>query len=268
MLPALVAAGISAGAGLYAAKRSEKHAQSMFDQNANLSREFAKNGIQWKVADARAAGVHPVYALGAPTHSPSGVALGADYSGISNAGQDFSRAVHATLSNKGRGAAVARTVQNLNLRNMELQNQLLASKIARINSQVGPGVPTDNEASLISGQGNSGINTTPMRRQTSRAGAPWIEAGSVSDVGHARTTTGWAPTFSEDVKQRLEEDWPGVIAWNVRNRLLPTFGANYIAPHKAPPGRYWWYNPVMQQYELLDRKRDDKKWLRKHRSRY
>ena len=39
--------------------------------NAALQREFAQNGIRWKVADAEAAGIHPLYALGAQTSPAS-----------------------------------------------------------------------------------------------------------------------------------------------------------------------------------------------------
>ena len=39
--------------------------------NANkqyeMQKEFAQNGIRWKVADAKAAGIHPLAALGAQT---------------------------------------------------------------------------------------------------------------------------------------------------------------------------------------------------------
>ena len=37
-------------------------------QMAN-QREFAKHGIQWRVDDAKAAGIHPLAALGSPTRS-------------------------------------------------------------------------------------------------------------------------------------------------------------------------------------------------------
>lgn len=39
--------------------------QQIFNKNANLQREFAQNSIQWRVNDAKRAGIHPLYALGA-----------------------------------------------------------------------------------------------------------------------------------------------------------------------------------------------------------
>jgi len=36
-----------------------KSQENMAAQNIALQKEFAQSGIQWKVADAKAAGVHP-----------------------------------------------------------------------------------------------------------------------------------------------------------------------------------------------------------------
>ena len=52
------------------------------DQNTKLQKEFAQNSIQWRVADAKKAGIHPLYAIGAssssytPQHYDAGVGSG------------------------------------------------------------------------------------------------------------------------------------------------------------------------------------------------
>lgn len=58
-------------------------AQNVAGMNYEAQKEFAQNGIRWKVEDAKRAGIHPLYALGASTqgYSPSGGYTG-DY-GIS-----------------------------------------------------------------------------------------------------------------------------------------------------------------------------------------
>lgn len=53
----------------YWRERNENQLRSNMEYNAALQREFAQHGIQWKVADAQAAGVHPLYALGGGTPS-------------------------------------------------------------------------------------------------------------------------------------------------------------------------------------------------------
>lgn len=68
-LPAAIAAGGALLGGAIGSKSNQKIA----DQNARLQKEFAQEGISWKVKDAKAAGIHPLYALGASTnaYSPS-----------------------------------------------------------------------------------------------------------------------------------------------------------------------------------------------------
>lgn len=68
-------------------------------------KEFAQNGIRWRVEDAKQAGIHPLYAIGAntPTYSPQS-AVGTDY-GLSQAGQDISRAIEAKQTRAERAHA-------------------------------------------------------------------------------------------------------------------------------------------------------------------
>lgn len=55
---------ISAGASLVGGILGNKSNQKIAEQNAALQKEFAQHGISWKVADAKRAGIHPLYALG------------------------------------------------------------------------------------------------------------------------------------------------------------------------------------------------------------
>lgn len=98
---AIGAAGSLLG-GSIAAGNSEKVAQ----MNIDAQREFAQNGIRWKVDDAKKAGIHPLYALGASTQGFSPVSgYGGDY-GISDAaanlGQGFARAQQAKMTKEER----------------------------------------------------------------------------------------------------------------------------------------------------------------------
>jgi len=73
-------------------------ADSFFDsqsakQNIKLQKQFAQEGIQWKVADAKKAGIHPLYALGAQTHSFAPVQTGGG--NFSQMGQSVGRAIDA-----------------------------------------------------------------------------------------------------------------------------------------------------------------------------
>lgn len=64
-------------------------------QNAALQREFAQKGIQWKVADAKAAGLHPLSVLGSQTIAASPTYVAAD---PGNAKSTFGTAIGDALA--------------------------------------------------------------------------------------------------------------------------------------------------------------------------
>lgn len=154
MLDALISAGTKLLGGILGDKATEKNnAQNLafqreqLDRNEALQREFATSGIQWKVADAEKAGVHPLYALGANTTSFSPITMSAGSEAkrgvgdaLSDMGQDVSRAIRATASDSDR--AYNDAMKRLNLRKAGLENDLLASQIAKNSgTQVGPAMP-------------------------------------------------------------------------------------------------------------------------------
>jgi len=77
-------------AGSLIGARSQSRAN---EQNTELQREFAQNGIRWKVEDAKAAGLHPLFALGGSgaTYTP---AVQPVFNGA-ELGQNLSRAAQA-----------------------------------------------------------------------------------------------------------------------------------------------------------------------------
>lgn len=97
-------AGISAGAGLIGsaingimAGQSMDFQREMWNKNYNAQKEFAQNSMQWRVADARAAGLHPLAALGqmGSSYTPTSVYdNGADVgSAVANAGGAIGQAM-------------------------------------------------------------------------------------------------------------------------------------------------------------------------------
>lgn len=228
------------------------------DRNIQLQKEFAQSGIQWKVADAEKAGVHPLYALGAPTSSFSPVSIGAQpesgvATGLAQAGQDVSRAIHSTRSATQRTDAVTQTANALTLKNMELRNQLLSVQIAKLGAdQVGPPMPTtgDNNYAIPGQTSTYGIKPKPLETAPGDISTPSQEAGSVTDRGHSQTGTGYAPYPSKDLKERIEDVLPYELEHFYRNRILPSLGQRLQAPFPAPPGKDWWWNTAFQEYQL------------------
>lgn len=130
-------------------------------EQAQLQREFAQQGIQWRVADAKAAGIHPLYALGGSgaSYSPSAVSVGTGGASdlgrdLGNMGQGIGRALTAVSSKEDRDkvsydAQVRRlNLERLGLENANLASQLEASRIALNRAQVGPPMPTGPSASV------------------------------------------------------------------------------------------------------------------------
>lgn len=144
-----ISAGASLIGGLMNSKATDKanqQAQQHAAAQMKMQQDFAQHGIKWKVDDARDAGIHPLYALGANTVSYSPVSVGntpntSMGNALSAAGQDISRAVSAGTSPAGRVRETAEAMNALQLENAALNNDMLRAQIAKLNAQVPPPVP-------------------------------------------------------------------------------------------------------------------------------
>lgn len=93
-IPAAISAVAAIAAQRSAARQSrlaQQNANDQAQQNEDTQREFAQNSIRWRVADAKAAGVHPLFALsgGSAGYQPSPISVMHDNSqatAISNFG--------------------------------------------------------------------------------------------------------------------------------------------------------------------------------------
>ena len=163
-----IGSALGGALGFLGSSNQNKTQMEIAQQNMALQREFAQNGVQWKVADARKAGVNPLAALGASTASYAPVTVGAtnEFAPLGemarDMGQDISRAVHASSPEAVRAKAVEDAANSLKLKNMDLQNQLLAAQINKISRPaVGPGMPLDKYLAMP-GQGDSGPRVVPL----------------------------------------------------------------------------------------------------------
>lgn len=156
MLGALLGGVSSLASSLFGASSAEKQAK----KNIKLQKQFAQQGIQWKVADAKAAGVHPLFALGANTHSFSPVSVGSsapDLSFLGQMGQEIDRSRMAT-STRGARAPVQQ-MERITLERGELENELLRSQIRRSNAPyVGPAFPALQPEEVVLPQRTGGVN--------------------------------------------------------------------------------------------------------------
>lgn len=149
---------VSAVGGLAGGLLSAKSQRSANAANAAMQKEFAQNGIRWKVADAKAAGLHPLAALGAQTMSPSASFGATDYSYLAGMGQDVGRAIMAKQTKQERAAQQAydQQIRQLNLRRGELENQHLEAQISAINrTALPPSMPSAGSNTGLAGQGDA-----------------------------------------------------------------------------------------------------------------
>lgn len=138
---------IGGALNFFGAKSANDKAAANAQQNRMDQREFAQSGIQWRVEDAKKAGIHPVFALGGggANFSPVNAVFNNEMSGpaemAASMGADISRAVTATQSGKQRDATFSEAMNRLSLQRAGLQNQVLAAQLAKLRDNPTPPLP-------------------------------------------------------------------------------------------------------------------------------
>jgi hypothetical protein len=229
LLSSLAGAALNVGGALINKRQADKQHQfntHQFHTGLAQQEKFAKAGIRWKVADARAAGIHPLAALGASTSYGSPATVGtAPVADMQGMGQDIGRAIAATSTNHER------KVMDLQLDNMKMDNEMkrmeVISQRRRLAGQVGPGVPDD-------------VKSIPAQVTSHQKGKLPQEAGSITSVGFARTAGGGlTPVPSKDAKERIEDQFIPEMVWAGQNYVAPMLGDNTNKPSKSllPKGK-------------------------------
>lgn len=125
-------------------RQAEDKADQRLAANLAAQREFAQQGIRWKVEDAKAAGIHPLYALGAQTHSFTPQSISSPdipSAGLGAMGQDIGRAVNATRTDDERTVAYNEALQKLSLERGSLENEVLRQRLRTMVQSSNPALP-------------------------------------------------------------------------------------------------------------------------------
>lgn len=279
-----IGGAIGGALGLIGAGQSQASAERLNQLNYAHQKEFAQNGIRWKVADAKAAGLHPLAALGALTasYSPSAVIGDSpDYSFLKDMGQGIDRAMYAKATRQERAEREQKenALFNEELKGKQLQNQETETRIqsmkwdmamelarnaaqsARTQQQV-PAMPSlAPDGSLMPGQFDATspgdiIKTKPAEIVMNDPATPAAEAGASPEIRYFRTSDGgYSIARSEAYADSTDDDLAGQLSWELRNRLPATAWDSSSA---APPASYlpdrgrggwaWSYNPLRQAY--------------------
>lgn len=232
------------------------------DDMKNRNEEFAwqqklaTEGIQMRVRDAKAAGVHPLYALGAAPISYSPISVnsqgpgdfgspgqGPDIGGsLSRMGQGLERALSATMTPSERALNELQKAQlEESKARTELTRAQTASVLSRMGpSQLGPGIPAGMKPGLgvyepkppevlNNAPDKSGITAGPAE-----GNARWVQApsGALYSV----------PSSSLNMDELSS---PGYLTWMMNNKVFPYFSQSrrdQARPSKSqlPPGAIGW----------------------------
>jgi hypothetical protein len=146
-------------------------------ENQMLQREFAQNGIKWKIADAQSVGLSPLAAIGATEPSasmnipdPADDSMGQTFR---NVGQDISRAVMSTQDRQDRASIVAENAKNnasVRDKNSAEASYWRSMAVKNLSGPQTPGIPT---------------STQPMAEGYNSPSPEWTYA-----YGHAPGVTG------------------------------------------------------------------------------
>lgn len=220
---------VSGGLGLIGGILGNRAAKDMAEDNVAYQREFAQNGIRWRAEDARAAGLHPLYAMGLQPSSFSPSYVGDSLSSsFAQAGSEFGRAIDAGRTASERSQA---KIEALSVERAELENDLLRSQIAK-NLQPGhpPAFPEFGA-----------VENKPSEFTSTRLGDSATEAASPAPAvkefyNRDGSVTIWP---SQDAKNAIEDVLPYEIEHMFRNRVIPYLQEQGRSIRRAYDNVWW-----------------------------
>lgn len=196
--------------------------KDMFNQSMALSREqleyqkqLHQNQIQWRVEDAKKAGVHPMAALGlssmsfSPVSGPSGG--GVDYNWLGEAGQNIDRAIQQgkTREERAQAQALQDKLTDIQIRKGEADADLAETEAAtaryRLQRELFPSPPpAEKSTGLIGGQGDAVKYVPDEVIRSGPSGS--VTAGTHPLWTHARTGDFVLPVLSDKLADAVTEN--------------------------------------------------------------
>lgn len=233
-----VAQGIAGVAGALSGNAANSANVAFNREQFNYQKELMRNQLQWKVEDAKKAGLHPLAALGVSPSSfapISGSSVGSDYSGLGDAlrgmGQDIDRSILSAKTREEQKDALNLQNQSivLDLRGKDLNNQILEAELASRRAQLAQmmGPPSPATAGLPAGK-----YAIPGQVESKFLDKP------INEHGFLRDSKGRLVDVipSDDWKQRTEDtlivEWLPWLAAASKNFMAKNFG-------QQVDGYYW-----------------------------
>lgn len=167
--------------------QAQNQAWNMQNAQEQFQREVGQNSIQWRVGDAKAAGISPLAALGAPTFSPSisvgnpspNVSGGIDRQlpDLSRMGANLGDIIGKTMTAADKTDLLYKTtIQGQQIQNNDLELQIKTAQLARLNKLL----QTPGAADVNGGDGM--VRVIPDRVVSAASGDPSSTAGVHPDT--------------------------------------------------------------------------------------
>lgn len=222
-------------------RKQLEFAREQMMRGERLQREFAQHGLSWKIADARAAGIHPLAALGMQPSHASPVTVGLDQQSheppYSQMGQNISRAMQAAMTKADRAA----------------QNALLEEQIkqARAQTVILESQATEAASKVANPPMQSLVEEKPQELMMSHPDLPHVAPRSTVGSQITRLPEGGAlTTMTPELAEQMEDDFIGKMVWRVHNAFVPPPDSD------LPPGAVGWrmvtpwsYKPVFSPHK-------------------
>lgn len=193
MAGGLIAGGLSLSGSII----SDLLNRENVEEQLAFQREAQQNAIQWRVADAEKAGIHPIFALGANTPTSFPVAMDTRIGeGMRDMGQSLGGAIARTLDNEAKEKhQMDMALGAAQLEESDARKQMYLSEAARNRQQPGnpiPGLGVQKEGSQgrvtvgpeieVDGQtfsvpGTGAIDVKPVDQLSAKEGRPDVAAG-------------------------------------------------------------------------------------------
>lgn len=258
---------ISAASAVIQGDKSRKAAHQANDQSIDL----ANSSLQRRVADARAAGIHPLAALGAGGAATPALQVG-DTSWIGNLGQDINRAMGANATNEERGDRLgdfikakewAQEQRDMARESHDLEMQLQRARLFRLQTDpaTGPAIPSPVSPGTVPG---FQLISPPAPAAATRP----VGLAPKSTPGFQRYYAGDEPYDlpNSDLAEVLEGMGAAghvvgpMMMWSHRqSRDMRERAKQYEDAYQAlgPPrkGYYWKYDPAVQAWRELPKQR-------------
>lgn len=245
--------------GIVGGVMGNQSAANVARKNYEAQKEFAQNGIRWKVADAKAAGIHPLAALGANNASFSPSFTAGDYSWLGNAGQDLGRAIEskATRAERELGQAMQAETHAEQIRGLKLENDIRAQTLLQMKldslsavKKTGrpPAMPgVDN--TVLTGQGDSKYLESDIKKygfvRTPDGGRELVPSSDYAGLYEDKLGIEWLPFVEATLKdyfygRLLGKDIGGFVWDSRRQSYVPRSeyksGRSDVSNRTFPPG--------------------------------